>query len=74
VDARNHVARGMIFGIAANGGADAEKNGEFALGNRVDGVIGALRVDVGLKFAKQLVDVELVDPSVLIARKEARHG
>src|ERR1700721_3242642 len=27
VEARNHVACGMIFGIAANGRADAEKNG-----------------------------------------------
>src|ERR1700751_4286415 len=61
VDARNHVARGMIFGIAANGGADAEENGELTLGNRVYGVVGALCVDVWLKFAEQRVDVELVE-------------
>src|SRR5580700_5483554 len=61
VDARNHVARGMIFGIAANGGADAKENGEFALGNRLYGVVGALCVDVWLKFAEQRVDVELVE-------------
>src|SRR6202041_564967 len=61
VDARNHVARGMIFGIAANGGADAEENGEFALGDRVDGIVGAFGVDVGLKFTKERVDVELVE-------------
>src|ERR1700722_1638231 len=66
VDARNHVARGMIFGIAANGGADAEENGEFALGNSVYGVVGALCVDVWLKFAEQRVDVELVENNHIV--------
>src|SRR5579862_7641263 len=68
VNARNHVARGMVFGIAANRGADAEKNREFSLGNRVNGVIGALRVDVGLKFAEERVDVELIENNYVVYR------
>src|ERR1700722_15473243 len=70
VDARNYVARGMIFGIAANGGADAEENGEFALGDRVDRIVGAFGVDVGLKFTKERVDVELIENDHVVYRDQ----
>src|SRR5579862_3119585 len=68
VNARNHVARGMVFGIAANRGADAEKDGKFSLRNCVNGVIGALSVDVGLKFAEERVDVELIENNYVVYR------
>ena len=60
----------MIFGIAANGGADAEENGEFALGDRVDGIVGAFGVDVGLKFTKERVDVELIENDHVVYRDQ----
>src|ERR1700756_6141 len=70
VNARNHVARGVIFRIAANGGADAEKNGEFSLGNRVHGVVSSFCVDIGLKFAKEWVDVELIENDHVVYRAQ----
>ncbi len=44
------VARGMIFGVADDGDADAEASGGGALGYGVGGVVGALGVDVGAEI------------------------
>ena len=51
--AREQIARGMLFGIADDGYANAEHCCELAFGYRVGRVVGALRVDFGLEFAKQ---------------------
>ena len=37
----------MVFGVADNGHADAEKGGDGALGDGLGGVVGAFGVDVG---------------------------
>jgi len=60
-DAREELAGGMELRIANNRNADPEQLGELALGNRVDGVVGALGVDIGLKFAQQRIHIQIVE-------------
>src|SRR6267142_5561511 len=47
-------ARGMVFGIADDGDADAEACGRGALGDGVGGVVGAFGVDVGPEFFEEV--------------------
>ena len=50
-NAREQIARRMILGIADDGGPAAVRLDDGALGHGVDGVVGALAVDVRLESA-----------------------
>src|SRR6185437_6268349 len=60
-NARDEIARGMLFGISDNRDANAEARRLFALGNRVERVVGALRVNIWTKVAQKSADVRLVE-------------
>jgi hypothetical protein len=50
-------ARGVVFGIADDGYADAEAGGDGALGDGVGGIVGAFGVDVWTQFFEKFFDV-----------------
>src|ERR1700692_1261634 len=50
-------AGGMVFGIAADGHADAEAGGDGAFGDGVGGVVGAFCVDIGAQIFEKFFDV-----------------
>src|SRR5258708_3356446 len=47
-------ARGMVFGVADDGYADAEASRDGSLGDGVEGVVGAFGVDVGAQFFEEV--------------------
>src|SRR5258708_21553443 len=49
--------RGMVFGVADDGYADAEASRDGSLGDGVGGVVGAFGVDVGAQFFEEFFDV-----------------
>jgi hypothetical protein len=51
--------RGMIFGIADDGHADAETGRDSALGDGVGGVVGTFGVNVRAQFFEQFFDIRL---------------
>jgi hypothetical protein len=51
-------ARGMVFGVADDGYADAEAGRDGSLRDGVGGVVGAFGVDVGTEFFEEFFDVE----------------
>src|SRR5260221_2359502 len=52
-------ARGMVFGIADDGDANAEAAGRGAFGDGVGGVVGTFGVDVGAQFFEEFFYVGL---------------
>src|SRR6185437_9630881 len=58
---RDEIARGMLLGISDNRDANADECRFFALGNCVNGVVGALGVNTGTKVAQKSADVRLVE-------------
>jgi hypothetical protein len=60
-NARDEIARGMLFGIPDNRDANAEACRFFALGNCVDRVVGALGMDIWAKVAQKGTHVRLVE-------------
>src|SRR5712692_6919878 len=60
-NAGEEVARRVVFGIPDNCHAHPKPCGEFALGNRVGGVVRALGMHVGVERAEQSLDVGLVE-------------
>src|SRR5579864_488557 len=60
-NARDEIARGMLLRVSGNCETNAETRGFLALGNCVDSVVGALRVNVWMKVAQKSTDVGLVE-------------
>ena len=60
-NARDEIARGMLFGISDDRDANAETRRFFALGDCVERVVGAFRVDIWTKVAQNSADVRLVE-------------
>jgi hypothetical protein len=46
----------VVLGVAGDGDADAETVGDFALGHGVNGVVGALGVNVGAERLEEMRD------------------